>query len=96
MRDPVVEPAVQPPSPKQKGPSNRNIEYKCDYCGRPTSRSALKVKRTQFKEMGEGGAVLVTRTIAWLCLSCMEADPDYNRPAFSASPGLRDTKMANG
>lgn len=79
-------------APSPKGNSNRNITYQCDNCGIKATKSGLKVKRIQFKEMGEGGPVLKTRTVAWLCLSCMESDPDYNRPPFTASPGLRDVQ----
>lgn len=80
----------------KKRSSNRNIQYICDKCQKECTKSGLKAKRIQFKELGEGGVVILTRTVSWLCLSCMQADPDYQRPAFSAAPGLRDTRIASG
>lgn len=61
----------------------------------------LKVKRAQFKEMGKTGAVVATRTVAWLCVvpqedgspSCLALDEDYQRPLFATSPGMIGTRL---
>lgn len=81
--------------------SNRKIKYVCTKCKREVGRDNLKVKRVQFKEMGENGPIVQSRTVAWLCVvpqedespSCLEADAAWKRKALVASPGLADTKV---
>ncbi len=48
--------------------SNRNIIYACGQCKRVVGRDNLKVKRVVFREMGEHGNVVQSRTVAWLCV----------------------------
>lgn len=60
--------------------------YACTNCDREVGRENLRVKRTSFREMGEGGATVRSRVEAWLCtvpneegaLSCLEADPVWS------------------
>ena len=72
------------------------IAYRCAKCGEDTLRDNLVVKRVQFREMGQGGKVLITRTLLWLCRDkCLVEDPDWSRPAFIAAPGT-DAKREAG
>lgn len=76
-------------------------EYRCTSCGREVGKLNLKVKRAVFKEIGKGGPVVKTRTTAWLCVipqydglpSCLDQDPDWNRPLYSAAPGMENTSL---
>lgn len=73
----------------------RTHKYSCSVCGKVVGRSRLRVKQAAFKEMGKGGALVRTRTTAWLCTpGCLEIDPDWSRPAFLTSPGMADTTPA--
>lgn len=82
------------------GSSNRNIEYKCARCGRLVGKENLVVRRVQFREMGQGGKVLRTRTGEWLCRvaqqdgspSCLEQDPAWTQERFTESPGMQDVR----
>jgi hypothetical protein len=76
------------------GNSNRNIEYKCDDCGRVVGKLNLRAKRVLYVELGRNGRVESSRTVGWYCLSCMAADPAYQQERFAASPGMRDTSIA--
>jgi ribosomal protein S14 len=89
---------------ERKERSRRSIGYECTRCGRSVGRENLKVKRVQFREMGAGGPVVATRTVAWLCVvpaadggpSCLESDPDWSREKYMASPGLSDVRSRDG
>jgi ribosomal protein S14 len=84
--------------------SNRNIKYECTVCGREVGKANLKVKRTQFREMGRHGSIVASRTTGWLCVipqddgspSCLDTDPDWNLPPRISAPGLADTRVASG
>lgn len=67
--------------------AERKITYKCSRCDKASGRDALIVKRVQFREMGAGGKVRMTRVTAWLCESCLDADPDHAIPAYESAPG---------
>lgn len=65
------------------------MTYTCKECG-PTriySKEELTVKRVQFRVMGQGGRVLKTRVIAWLCHDHRDADPDFHRASYEDAPG---------
>ena len=80
----------------------RSIEYVCAECGREVGRPNLLRKKVEFRELGESGRLVKSRTVAWLCripqedgtLSCVDKDPDYNRHYFADAPGMADTDMA--
>lgn len=74
--------------------SNRSIQYVCDRCQTDVGKLNLRAKRVQFVTIGLNGKMIQSRIVAWLCIACMEADPDFQRPARSASPGMRDTRLA--
>lgn len=80
------------------GNSNREIIYECsgpDHEGeRTVQRDNLRAKRVQFLKLGRNGRVIHSRVIAFLCLSCIEKDPDYQRPRLAASPGMADTRLS--
>lgn len=68
-------------------------KYACSVCGQIVGRSNLVVKRATFMEVGKGGRLIRTRTVAWLCRKqCLEADPDWTQPAYAGSPGMADTE----
>lgn len=57
--------------------------YACTRCHTPTSREQLTVKLAMFREMGEGARTVRSRVIDWLCATCLDSDPDFNREKFS-------------
>ena len=67
--------------------AERTIVYKCSRCDCQPGRDALTVKRIQFREMGVGGKVTMTRVVAWLCGACLAIDPDFSIPAYESAPG---------
>lgn len=62
--------------------------YACGECGREYPRDKLTVKRVVFQTMGEAGKTLRSRTLKWLCVTCLDADEDFNRDRLAESPGL--------
>lgn len=81
------------------GNSNREIKYECsgpDHEGdRQVIRDNLRVKRIQFMKLGRNGRVIQSRNVAFLCLRCVDKDPDYTRPPLVAAPGMADTRLAH-
>lgn len=70
------------------------VKYACSSCKEERERDDLIVKRVQYKEMGVSGRLLITRTVAWLCLikgadgrSCLERDEHYHREKYADAPG---------
>lgn len=61
--------------------------YKCTQCGKNCKRERLVVKRVQYTGMGKGARLLRSRTLAWLCPTCLRADPPYQQEAFE-TPGV--------
>ena len=76
------------------GTPNRDIKYVCSTCALERERDDLLVKRVLFSHIGRGGKLLKSRVRAWVCTSCLEVDADWNAEKFSASPGMKDTKLA--
>lgn len=81
--------------------SNRNIKYRCTLCEREVGRENLVIKRVQFTDMN--GKTLKTRVVGWLCTipngdkpSCAEQDPVASLPRRVTSPGMKDTRIAQG
>jgi hypothetical protein len=71
-------------------PPPRKYIYRCSQCGELEEREELVVKKAVFRGMGEDGKTMRSRTVAWLCPLCREADPDWNAPKFTSSPGFAD------
>lgn len=79
---------TDPPPSKRRAPSNRTVEYRCTVCGREVGRENLVTKQVRFRFMGNKGADLRTRTVAWLCVlsddhggpSCRDLDEAWNAP----------------
>lgn len=69
-------------------PWNQPGAYKCSRCGQEKARDELVVYRVQFMTMGKPNKTLRSRVLGWLCQSCVEKDPAWNRPVHAASPGL--------
>lgn len=63
--------------------------YGCTRCGAPVGRDQLTVKKVLFTTMGEGPRTKKARVLEWLCDSCMQRDPDFNREKFSAPRAVR-------
>ncbi len=78
---------------KKVDPRIKHIKYACTRCGASQPRAKLTVKRAEFASMGERFKVLKRRTTDWLCATCRDADPDWNRPAHGSSPGMANTKV---
>lgn len=79
------------------GMRKRTTKYACSVCRREVGRANLVAKVVQFKDMGEGGSTIRSRTVAWVCVvaqngggpSCRDLDPDWNRDALADSPGVK-------
>lgn len=70
----------------------KDIDYRCTNCGVEQERDKLTVKRAIFFAFGEGGKQKRSRTVAWLCPTCTEADNDWNRKPGTDSPmGVTNT-----
>lgn len=69
----------------------RTVTYTCTNCGEEKPRSELVVKRVQFATMGAGYKTLKSRTTAWLCEECREADPAWTQELIFSAPGMLDT-----
>jgi hypothetical protein len=54
------------------------VEYKCTRCYKPATKRELAAKTATFRELGVGKPLIRSRTVDWLCVSCMTEDPDYN------------------
>lgn len=74
---------------KKEGGSVR--EYRCTNCNRDVGRDNLTVKRVEFCTMGEKFRRLRSRTVAWLCNACREADPAWTAENYYAAPGTKDS-----
>lgn len=81
--------------------SNRNIDYRCTLCQREVGRESLIVKRVQFVDMN--GKTIRTRVVGWLCTvpngdepSCADKDPVSSMPLRVTTPGMKDTRIAQG
>lgn len=61
-----------------KGTANRNIDYRCDTCKRSTPRSKLAAKRVHYTTVSRPPRAIRSRTVAWLCESCMKEEPEFN------------------
>ena len=96
MTDSSSEPPKRGPGrpPGFKGTSNRDIEYVCSTCHLEKERDDLVVKRVVFSHIGRGAKPLKSRVRAWVCSTCLETDIDWNAAKFAASPGMKDTKLA--
>lgn len=71
-------------------------EYKCTSCGTSQGNPSLLVtKKVMFQELGESPRTLKSRTVAWLCPSCVANDSDWRRPPYS-SPGMIETASFTG
>lgn len=79
--------------PGFKGTANRQIDYVCSACKTDTPRSELTSKIATFKQVGSGGKVIKTRTIGWLCPTCLASDAHWQIEKFDG-PGA--AKAANG
>lgn len=58
-------------------------DYFCNNCGKKTDRDKLTVKKAVFTDMGTRARTHKSRVTDHLCPSCLSADPDWNREAFS-------------
>lgn len=68
----------------------RTVSYTCTNCGENKERDELVVKRVQFATMGAGYKTIKSRTTAWLCQACREADPAWNQEFIFSAPGMVD------
>ena len=76
--------------PGFQGSSNRSIQYQCTECAKQATRETLFSKRVSWATIGSNPKVVRVRTIAWVCKTCMEADPNYQREPHSQAPGNKD------
>jgi ribosomal protein L34E len=54
----------------------------CSSCNRDFPITSLYVKRAVFSPLGKSATtVLRSRSVAYLCRSCLRSDPDYQLPA---------------
>lgn len=76
-------------------PRIRHIEYRCTVCGRAGGRGDLTVKQVVFMTSSKPRLNLRQRTIAWLCDTCRDQDPEWNLPAWAKSPGMSNTRLGS-
>ncbi len=73
-------------------------EDRCGRCSNITSPERLFTKTVRFKNKSTK-KVHRERTVIWLCDTCMEADEQYNAPAYSGpghtSPALERARSIN-
>lgn len=67
--------------------------YICGNCGQDfqnaeAARKNLVVKKVEFRQYGFKGKLIRSRTLRWLCRSCMLADEQYNLPESNVSEGM--------
>lgn len=67
-------------------------DYKCDQCGKQSTRKDLTVKKAVFLEMGNSANTLKTRVTAWLCIDCLRVDPDWNKPRYQPKAKVRNAR----
>lgn len=65
--------------------------YRCDVCDVEFPKHDMVVKRVVFVKAGFNAASLKSRTIAWLCLGCVELDVHWRLPARTAAPSARNS-----
>lgn len=78
------------------GSANRTIEYVCSACRNEFTKEDLFAKRVIYSHVGRNTKIIRSRTTAWLCEACMNADPDYARDGYASSPGMKGTRIAAG
>jgi hypothetical protein len=71
-------------TPRNTG--RRHFKHVCTVCSKPTPRDNLVVKRVEFVTMGNNFKRLKVRSVAWLCPTCLKADPHYQQEKNSSSP----------
>lgn len=59
----------------------------CTRCGKDCDRDKMMCQKVSFHEMGKGGRLIRTRTVAWLCPSCVSQDPVWNSEPWTSAPG---------
>lgn len=62
---------------------------RCSECGNKYPRSLLVVKRVVFDTMGVKYKRLKSRTVAWLCPTCLSADSAWNQKKHVEAPGVK-------
>lgn len=96
--DEIAKVPMNPPKrgrpPGFKGTPNRDIQYCCDVCGDDVGRDNIYAKRVIFAQARRGGSVLKSRTVAWMCLPCLNKDPQFTSEKFVGAPGMRGTSIA--
>lgn len=75
-------------------------EPRCSECGLLTSEILLTIKRVVFAEQSNPRKALKQRTVAKMCESCRDKDPDWQREAYSGpnnkSAPLERVRQARG
>lgn len=72
-----------------------NGSYACTKCLRVHKKEELVVKKVMFQELGLSPRTVRSRSVAWLCASCVREDADWNRPP-NFSPGSIAAGISNG
>lgn len=57
----------------------RSEVYRCDVCGEGKSRALVFAKKVVFVTLGKP-KVIRSRVRAWVCIDCMQKDPDFSAP----------------
>lgn len=60
--------------------------YICTNCNKPFTRENLTVVNVLFKTMGKGPKIKKSRTLAWLCIGCLEKHPMWQLPNSQGAP----------
>lgn len=70
-------------------------DYRCGVCGKEFFKDLLLAKKMVWVKLGAGGRIIKSRTVIWQCPECRTADPDWNRDAYTASPGAKSPALEN-
>ena len=67
------------------------IAYKCSVCQQPKERDDLMAKRVTFSTI-KPVKMIRSRVVGWVCSTCRKADPVWNSPRYSATPGVTEQR----
>lgn len=56
-------------------------------------REELVRKKVDFITLGPSRKMVASRTLSWLCNTCLERDEHYNLEPFKSSPGMKSEPL---
>lgn len=59
---------------------------RCTECGQLSDKLLIMIKSVSYSRLGQTSKVVKSRAKAWLCPTCLDADPDWHLPPYTG-PG---------